>query len=169
TLHVVIDDEIASENQTTPETLLGIGRENFDNFAKGYYYGVFVVDARLDGNDTTGFATKTAMAIQHFDQTDEEAHIFMHELGHAVGLGEDVYRGIDSKAVPYSKYPSAMNYNSDFDVYRYATGANTTFDDWAYIEANFTQPPTLRLNGTAEGHVTPPEPSIRVVGAQQSR
>lgn len=169
TLHVVVDEQVSSEEQTTTDSLLGIGRENFDNFAKGYYYGVFVVDARLNGNDTTGFATETAMAIQHFDEDEEEAHIFMHELGHAVGLSADVYRGIDSKAVSYSEYPSAMNYDSDFDVYRYATGANTTFDDWAYIEANFVQPPTLRLNTTADGRVTAPAPTVRVVGAGRTR
>ena len=169
TLHVVIDEQVPSENVTTADSLLKVGRENFDNFAKGYYYGVFVVDAQLDGNDTTGFATETAMAIQHFDEDDEEAHIFMHELGHAVGLSEDVYRGIDSKEVSYSSYPSAMNYDSDFDVYRYATGENTTFDDWAYIEANFVQPPTIRLNNTADGRVTVPTPPVRTVSAGRTR
>jgi hypothetical protein len=149
TLHVVVDDEIPQSEPTNTTALLEIGKDHFDNFAKGYYYGVFVTDARLKGNDTTGFASQTAMAMQSFPETAEEAHIFTHELGHAAGLAADVYEGIDSRKVPYSEYPSAMNYNSDFDVYHYATGENTTFDDWAYLEANFVEPPTARLNESA--------------------
>jgi hypothetical protein len=153
-VHVVLDDQLPRANTTTEREMLRIGQDNFDRFGEGFYYGAFVVDAVLDGEDTTGFASPIGLVMEHFPEREEEAHIFMHELGHAAGLSDDTYVGIDSREVPFSEYPSAMNYNAPFDIYRFASGANTTFDDWAYIEANFVQPPTDRLTVNASATST---------------
>lgn len=44
-------------------------------------------------------------------RSESNEFIFLHELGHTLGLRPSLFRGIDSREVSYSDYPSAMNYN----------------------------------------------------------
>jgi len=65
---------------------------------------------------------------------------FMHELGHAIGLDHNVYKGIDSNEVSFSDYSSVMNYNAPWDYYGYSSGG--AFSDWNYLQEHGYYAPT---------------------------
>lgn len=104
----------------------------------GYHYVVFVPDP---GSGISGkhYANYRSM-VQCQNTNREQGSIFMHELGHSLGLHPDVYRGIDSQEVSISAYPSIMNYNMRQSHYGY-TGEDAAFNDWGYIASNIDQPP----------------------------
>jgi len=62
----------------------------------------------------------------------DQAQTFMHELGHNLGLSNEVYSGIDSYEISYYDYPSVMNYNwNPGNNIDYTTKG---FNDWEYID-----------------------------------
>jgi hypothetical protein len=72
----------------------------------------------------------------------------MHELGHSLGLEPEDYRGIDSKSISFSNYPSVMNYNRPWEFYGYSNGNNSQsdFNDWGHIESDMYTPGTIELS-----------------------
>jgi len=69
------------------------------------------------------------------------AHVFLHELGHSLGLTPRVYGGIDSLSWPWD-YDSVMNYTyANIPVIGwlkldYSCGGD--FNDWEYLGRGFT-------------------------------
>ena len=99
----------------------------------------------FEGRNVLGFASpgrfvvsqKTNLVPFH---TTNPGTVFMHELGHTVGLWSSVYDGIDSWR-SHSDYPSIMNYKTllqDSDFYDYSDGTNSDVDhdDWGHIRGN---------------------------------
>jgi hypothetical protein len=150
TLHVVVDDEVEHEAPTTMTDLTVIMFDNFDHNEQGYHYAVAVEDVeREDGTNLGGLARSGSDNGQFIYQTDYpesdrayptdvEASLFMHELGHSVGLGSYQFEGIDSREFAYENYSSVMNYNAPYDELSYSSGE--PFDDWGYIESNLYTP-----------------------------
>jgi hypothetical protein len=150
TLHVTVDDEVEHEDPTTMTDLTVIMFDNFDHNEQGYHYAVAVEDVeREDGTNLGGLARTGSENGQFIYQTDSsesdrayptdvEASLFMHELGHSVGLGSYQFRGIDSRELSYENYTSVMNYNAPYDELTYSSGE--PFDDWAYVESNIYTP-----------------------------
>nr|WP_264475322.1 hypothetical protein [Halorubellus salinus] len=149
-LHVVLDDAIPREPETNELDSIRLRLSYFDNETRGYHHAMVVRDARLAGDRVAGFATTGHLVFQTRDRdghpytTHEQAHVLMHELGHALGLSNARYEGIDSYDVPHDRYESVMNYNAPWDTLGYSTGA--PFDDWAYLETNMYGPPALTVN-----------------------
>jgi hypothetical protein len=56
---------------------------------------------------------------------------FMHELGHALGLDNSDFDGIDSRKYSFDEYRSVMNYNAPYDFYDYSDGP--PFNEWEHI------------------------------------
>ena len=146
-LHVVVDDALPREPSTSELDSVRIRLAHFDNESRGYHHVLAAADARLAGDAVAGFATTGHAVVQTSDSdgdaytTREQAHVLMHELGHALGLSADRYRGIDSDAVSYDRYPSVMNYDAPWEDLGYST--ERPFDDWAYLESNMYAPPAL--------------------------
>lgn len=76
------------------------------------------------------------------------ASLFMHELGHTLGLFDDDFGGIDNEScnVPWMKgywiyrnYKSCMNYRYAFQLVDYSDGSHgrNDFDDWSNIDLTF--------------------------------
>ncbi|WP_225334772.1 hypothetical protein [Halomicrobium urmianum] len=126
--------------------------EHFDREGKGYHYALLADEARTADGDTTGFARwlEPWFLVECGDQTGQ---VFMHELGHSLGLTEYDYRGIDAQ-YPYETYPSVMNYNAPGDAYDYSTGDRgpEDFDGWATIEADMTTPDASELSADGDGN-----------------
>jgi len=99
----------------------------------------------FEGRNVLGFASTGRFVVSQrrdilADWTTNPGTVFMHELGHTVGLWSRVYEGIDSWRFHY-KYPSVMSYwtlwaNSNYYDYSDGTNHEDDFDDWGYIREN---------------------------------
>ncbi|KAA0001642.1 MAG: hypothetical protein FE048_05175 [Thermoplasmata archaeon] len=78
------------------------------------------------------------------------ASLFMHELGHTLGLFEFVFDGIDNESCNapwlkgwwiYRNYKSCLNYRYSFSIINYSDGTHgkNDFDDWGNIDLTFFQ------------------------------
>ena len=105
-----------------------VGFENLDSFMLA---GQYMNDWR------TGSKRKVAYAS-----------LFMHELGHTLGLFDDTFGGIDNESCnapwlpgfwKYRNYHSCLNYRYAFQLVDYSSGAHLIhdFDDWGSINLGF--------------------------------
>lgn len=103
--------------------------------------GYFHVYLSPDVEGQMGEAFHRSAVVECAGTGTEQGAIFMHELGHLLGLRPDVYEGIDSETYPERGYPSAMNYNTH-EMYGFSNGnaGPQDFDDWRYIDENMTRP-----------------------------
>jgi len=144
TLHVIVGDEIPTAARTDIDELDRIAGNHLDN-DDGYHYAVAVADAAIDGRDVGGVASFTnrqsdgRFIFQVYGNDEATASVFMHELGHSLGLHPDQYGGIDSAEIPYTEYRSVMNYDAPSDALEFSSGP--PFDDWAYIAEHLYTPP----------------------------
>ena len=76
------------------------------------------------------------------------ASLFMHELGHNLGLFEYTFGGIDNESCntpwhagwwKYANYKSCLNYRYAFSLVDYSDGSRVTndYDDWGNIDLTF--------------------------------
>jgi hypothetical protein len=90
------------------------GRTAFDRKGEGYYH-VVVVEKIVtpDGDHPAGLHIKGSSQVLVTNQYRQSAETrsFLHELGHAFGIGSTGRNGVDTYDVPYQSYPSVMNYN----------------------------------------------------------
>ncbi len=96
----------------------------------------------FEGRNVLGFASSGRFVVSQrrdliADLTTNPGTVFMHELGHTVGLRSSVYDGIDSWRF-HDEYPSLMSYwtlwtRSNFYNYSDGTNHEDDFDDWGYI------------------------------------
>jgi hypothetical protein len=94
----------------------------------GYTYAVLAADISIDDRQVAGVGPPGTIAAA------PTASVFLHELGHSLGLLPEI-PGVDSYAVPFREYPSAMNYNAPraFVDYSDGTAGPRDHDDWALI------------------------------------
>ena len=148
TLHASYDNSISTDGRVNKDELdQTLMPKHFDHEDDGYHYAVMVGDAWWDGKNvggvTGGSNGQFISEITYNDsdkvmESDAIAGIFVHELGHSVGIGSNDYKGVDSEKVSYSTYTSVMNYNSPRDAVEYNSG--DPFDDWKHIENNIFTP-----------------------------
>ncbi len=112
-----------------------------------FRYGLMADYVYHDDKDRNvlGFAISSRFVVSQrrdilADWITNPGTVFMHELGHTVGLWTSVYEGVDSWRFHY-KYPSVMSYytlSRYSDYYDYSDGTNheDDFDDWKYIREN---------------------------------
>jgi hypothetical protein len=151
-LHVVVDDRIPTDDRTEWAEMDGLIAEHFDREGMGYRYGVAVLDVRANGTDAAGAAVSGAENGQFMfetvpaaetNATRRTASVFMHELGHSVGIASGTFEGVDSEAVWYALYQSVMNYNAPDDAIRYSDR------DWEFIAENMYTPAFAGAVGNA--------------------
>jgi len=152
TLHLILDDKVPTVHVAGTREFFDIKNKYRDY--RWFYYAVlaqttgrgglgdeaglswggygFVVEAR---GGILGAFGRGLMPVEF---------IFLHELGHTLGLTPDVFRGIDSYYYGFSDYPSAMNYNQPWWglAPRLQFSSGGVFNDWAYLQRNGFTPPT---------------------------
>jgi len=134
-LHLVRDERLPATGVLDEETFQRYQVERFDNSCVGYHYAVLtpsgtdVTDAE-DGRDVTrgGAVLGGSVFISNGD-----GFVFMHELGHVLGLDHG------PEGASYSEYPSMMNYavpRQGPSYYGFSDGGNSLNDrdDWEFLE-----------------------------------
>lgn len=154
-LHFVRSDDAVPYDSATDfeEEFPTIRREHFDKYGHGYHYLLIVDDIDSSheepGTTAVGMADLGEMVVQDLPDEDDTGATVMHELGHSLGLSSQNFHGVDSEEVPFSDYPSVMNYNAPMDYYGFSDGSHGPgdHDDWSYIEQRWYTPDTTRLMG----------------------
>ncbi|MFC7073058.1 hypothetical protein ACFQKC_08250 [Halovenus rubra] len=153
-LHVTRDNKVSYESVLSDDEWSNIKSNDFDHHGEGYHYVVLMNHTTLpaqpddnrdlyDGSGGNGFITVTGTADDLRIGT-----VFMHELGHSLGLSPNIYRGIDSTQISFTNYHSVMSYNTPYDYYGYS-GSESQFSDWDYLEENLYTPSTVNLNNSS--------------------
>ncbi len=133
---------------------------------KGVFHYVLLSDSLF--KDYPGFvfigwdeADSFSLSISYYEDEIPQifrshvlATVFMHELGHTLGLFHDVYPAIDNESsiisfvipllrgqVRYINYRSCMNYQFAWQILDYSDGSHGRgdFDDWDHINLSFFQ------------------------------
>jgi hypothetical protein len=108
-------------------------------------------------DEADGFALNIGYYEQEIPQLVRPhvlATVFMHELGHTLGLFHDVYPGIDNEShiIPFPtpfikgqlthyRYLSCMSYQYAWQVLNYSDGSRGKgdFNDWGNLDLTFFQ------------------------------
>ncbi|MFC7046083.1 hypothetical protein ACFQH6_12250 [Halobacteriaceae archaeon GCM10025711] len=152
-LHVVYDDEgLDAADEISAETRPGDGNDvadfydtHFDHAGDGYHYAVVAESASHDGAEVGGVTSPGKMVVVSYaEYRDVTGHVFMHELGHSLGLHSSEFDGIDSRRYTETEYDSVMNYNAGYRELGYSSGP--PFDDWQNIVDDLYVPSTERVN-----------------------
>ncbi|MFY4814610.1 hypothetical protein ACOJIV_18220 [Haloarcula sp. AONF1] len=143
TLHLRFDDRVQSHDDPVTMDAQAGERNDIRDYRETYadpvaehtYYALLVEEPYSDGEPVGGVASGNEFLVDCVDDEREVGSVFMHELGHVLGLWSDTHVGIDSDEVPYEDYPSVMNYEAPPDAMRYSDGGVSArdHDDWATI------------------------------------
>ncbi|MDD5778390.1 MAG: right-handed parallel beta-helix repeat-containing protein [Candidatus Thermoplasmatota archaeon] len=158
-------------NEVTYITLIDIYWDSFlhhdpSNWRKGVFHYVLLSDSLFQ--EMPGFvfigwdeADAFSLSLEYYQNEIPPvfrqyvlATVFMHELGHTLGLFHDVYHGIDNESsiIPFIKpllkgqwtyrnYRSCMNYQYAWQILDYSDGTHGKgdFDDWSHVDLTFFQ------------------------------
>lgn len=147
-LHVVVDEELDRQTSTDWDDLAQIQQNHSAFYGYGYRYAVAAHNV-LAGGDAAGSANLGRFMLQtgwpEYSEgrddypIDNQALVFMHELGHSLGLLPSDFEGIDSEEYSFREYRSVMNYNvADHEELVYNSGE--PFDDWQHIAEEIYTP-----------------------------
>jgi len=162
TLHIDLDEQVPAVNELSREHKGGglndfqDYRENYFSQREGFHYALICkivkINGRILGGASPGYdlmvgTFRPDLFDGYYYPPDVIGAIFMHELGHAIGLEPYVYEGIDSYKVPFSDYQSVMNYNtprvpSETDNAFYGYSNWGEFSDWNYLQEHGLEAPT---------------------------
>ncbi len=147
TLHLERSGQVPVDDPFTPDDLGAYSREYGDTECQGYHYAVLsATGVDRQPRDRRGVSIGAAIA------SNEDPFVFMHELGHDLGLTPKI-PGVDSRSIPFGTYESVMNYNSPESYLDYSDGDNgeRDHDDWELIATDPWTPAVARPGGPVDG------------------
>lgn len=162
---------IPARSHVTYATLVDIYWEHFldldpTHWRKGVFHYALLADSLFQGMPGFVFigwdeADAFALSLAYYDREIPApfrdhvlATVWMHELGHTLGLFHDVYHGIDNESTlitfmlpllrgqwTYRNYRSCMNYQYAWQILDYSDGTHGRgdFDDWSHLDLTFFQ------------------------------
>lgn len=102
---------------------------------RGVFYWCFITSGAVryrSGKEVSGLNFGNGFTVAGTWGSDEYlGSVFMHELGHGLGLNSNDFDGIDSYKYSFSEYRSVMNYNAPYNSFDYSDGP--PFNDWEHI------------------------------------
>lgn len=156
-LHIVKDESVPRTAVLKEPQRTNLYQEQFDHQDHGYIYAGIVNEVQVTLSGDPGVfpgagAEGYLYVTGRNDRGVNRSSLFMHELGHALGLSSSRYRGIDSSDVSMETYPSVMNYNSPRGYFQYAGSgkSDVAFDDWKHINETLAEPKANRLTSRCE-------------------
>lgn len=151
-LHLIRDDEVPFTRVLEADAVSEYEDKYRDRGKEGYHHALLVNELKSERRDgetvfLSGFGSRGTFVVAGSEGPERTGHIFMHELGHSIGLEPSDFEGIDSTEISFHKYPSVMNYNAPVGSYGYSDGTNSDqdFDDWGHIEGTLYTPFTEDL------------------------
>ncbi|KAB1197928.1 MULTISPECIES: thrombospondin type 3 repeat-containing protein [Haloferax] len=139
-VHFVVDETdltaLRVANVSHPDRVVA----DFDRAGRGYQY-IFVAESVfIEDRQVRASANMGRIAIDGPDQTDR---LYVHEIGHLLGVHGSDSPGVDSHALSIAEYPSIMSYeylNSNHPIQMAAgTESAESNDDWDDIRRRFTR------------------------------
>jgi len=165
TIHIFLDEEIPYKERVYYNDVRNIYwkyflHENMDNIKHGIFHYALLApysSIRRGGHCFVGWDNLDSFVLagKYIDKWRvgegrkiAYASLFMHELGHTLGLFEYTFPGIDNEScnapwLPgywiYRNYKSCLNYRYAFQLVDYSNGKNgrIDFDDWDNIDLTF--------------------------------
>ena len=145
-LHLVRSDRVPYTSVLGHRGTDEYEEEYFDHDGQGYHYAILVDQSSIAATENRRILDGAGgRGLLHVSGTVDDTRmgtVFMHELGHSLGLTPDLFRGVDQTNISFAEYPSMMSYNSPNDYYGYSSGnaSDTDFDDWGYVEEEMYTP-----------------------------
>jgi hypothetical protein len=141
-IHLIENDTGLRANGTVhSQPKPGAGNDIYDFYSnhsdysdRGYYYVLVTDDVAFNGSsEYAGAGTDGIAAMELTGRPEYTASLFMHELGHAMGLRADM-EGIDERTYSGDEYDSVMNYNGMYGKTTYSDGTDEVGrDEWELI------------------------------------
>lgn len=150
-LHIIYDNSIDIDNSLNNNdnnnkiSISGsnfnrIVNKNYDYKNKGYYYALVVENNYFENKNYSGFANSSidAFVIESHSNKEIQNILFMHEIGHLLGLDNKIFDGVDSNKYNRNIYNSVMNYNNINAINNNGLSYSNSspFNDWRYISYN---------------------------------
>lgn len=153
-LHILIDDEIPANSPYT-----GTPPTRYADYTDiGYYYAVKVndIDRGADGT-VAGYQPYPERDTPMFVYTDTakkpQSVVFMHELGHTLGIPSNMFSGTDSYEYTAVEYNSVMNYNTNSIDAGYSAGP--PFNEWMLIQRTMHHTPHITRRAVKQHRSNP--------------
>ncbi|KAB1187288.1 MULTISPECIES: hypothetical protein [Haloferax] len=150
-VHFIIDDTNLTALPAANVSDNSAVTTNFDRAGSGYLYIYLAETVSIDDRRVRASANYGRVAMAGDDQTDR---LYVHEIGHLLGVHGSDGPGVDSYEASVDEYPSIMSYeylNSNREL-RMAVGDESpkSNDDWDDIRRRFTRwVDTSAIDGTA--------------------
>lgn len=164
-LHIFVDEKIPYKERIYYNDAIELYwkyflNENASSLKHGIYHYVIIVSytsSKRGGHAFVGYENLDSFLlageyINKWRMGKERkiayASLFMHELGHTLGIFDDTFGGVDNESCNapwlagywiYRNYKSCMNYRYSFEIVDYSDGSHgrNDFDDWNRINLRF--------------------------------
>lgn len=137
---IIDEDPVEHKQQITLDEYKNSYYQSAFESGTGKYHILFADEVTSSHENVGGVTARNIDGALVADLSSEghETYATMHELGHQLGLTNQVYAGVDSREDSWLEYPSVMNYSRPTSwEYTYSDGKG--YNDWEYIEQKLSK------------------------------